>query len=292
MTARRLDGAALAADLRRRTTAEIAVLRQAGLPAPRLDVVLVGEDAASAVYVGRKARACAEVGIDSKVHRRPADAGAGEILDLVRRLSADAAVDGILVQLPLPAAIDAGPILEAVDPDKDVDGFHPVNAGALALGRPRVVPCTPAGILALLHAADVAVAGTRAVVLGRSRIVGRPMALLLVNENATVTIAHSRTQDVAALCRTADLLVVAVGRPGLVTPAFVRPGAVVVDVGMHRLPGPDTRLVGDVDPAVAGVAGALTPVPGGVGPLTVAMLLRNTVDAWRRRHGRTDPAAA
>jgi len=292
MTARRLDGAALAADLRHRTAAEIATLRKTGLPAPRLDVVLVGEDAASAVYVGRKAHACGEVGIDSKVHRLPAHTDAGELLDLVRRLTADASVDGILIQLPLPAAIEAGPILEAVDPDKDVDGFHPVNAGALAQGWPRVVPCTPAGILALLRSSDVPLAGTRAVVLGRSRIVGRPMALLLLQEDATVTICHSRSRNLEALCRTADLLVVAVGRPGLVTPAFVRPGAVVIDVGMHRLPGPVRRLVGDVDPAVAEVAGALTPVPGGVGPLTVAMLLRNTVDAWRRRHGRTDPAAA
>jgi methylenetetrahydrofolate dehydrogenase (NADP+) / methenyltetrahydrofolate cyclohydrolase len=306
VTARRLDGLALAADLNERSAAEVGGLRRAGRPAPGLAVVLVGENPASAVYVRSKQRACEAVGLRSTLHRLPAAAREQDLLSLIETLNRDPETDGILVQLPLPPGIDSARILERVDPLKDVDGFHPVNAGALAQGRPRLVPCTPAGILELLRREAVPLAGARAVVLGRSIIVGRPMALLLLSEDATVTVAHSRSRDLAAICREADVLIAAVGRPGLVTEEFVRPGATVIDVGMNRvtdraladdLVGPGSPrlaewdrkpslLVGDVHPRrVEPVAGALTPVPGGVGPLTVAMLLRNTLAAHRARHG-------
>jgi methylenetetrahydrofolate dehydrogenase (NADP+)/methenyltetrahydrofolate cyclohydrolase len=306
MSARRLDGAALARTLRREVADEVAALGTQGHPAPGLTVVLAGEDPASAVYVSNKSRACEQAGLRSAVHREPADTTTGRLLEQVRALNADDSVDGILVQLPLPPQVDANAVLEAVDPRKDVDGFHPVNAGALAQGKPRLVPCTPAGIVELLRREEIPMKGARAVVLGRSLIVGRPLALLLIGEHATVTVAHSRTRDLPAVCRQADILCVAIGRTGFVTDEFVRPGAAVIDIGINRVTeearvadlfGADSRrmarwrekgqtLVGDVHPRrVEPVAGALTPVPGGVGPLTVAMLLRNTVSAYRERRG-------
>jgi methylenetetrahydrofolate dehydrogenase (NADP+)/methenyltetrahydrofolate cyclohydrolase len=306
MSARRLDGAALARTLRREVADEVIALGSQGHPSPGLHVILAGEDPASAVYVSNKSRACEQAGILSAVHREPAETTTGRLLDRVRALNADDSVDGILVQLPLPPQVDENTVLEAVDPRKDVDGFHPVNAGALAQGKPRLVPCTPAGIVELLRREDVPMKGARAVVLGRSLIVGRPLALLLIGEHATVTVAHSRTRDLPAVCRQADILCVAIGRPGFVTEEFVRPGATVIDVGINPVTeeaqvadlfGPDSRrvarwrekgrtLVGDVHPRrVTPVAGALTPVPGGVGPLTVAMLLKNTVAAYRERRG-------
>ncbi len=306
MTARRLDGAALAATLRAEVATEVADLAREGAPAPGLTVILAGEDPASQVYVGSKDRACQEAGIRSRVDRAPASVTTAGLLERVRALNADPEVDGILVQLPLPRGVDAAQVLAAVDPAKDVDGFHPVNAGALAQGRPALVPCTPAGIMEMLRRESIPISGARAVVLGRSLIVGRPLALLLLGENATVTVAHSRTRDLPAVCREADILAVAIGRPGFVTEAFVKPGAVVVDVGINQVTDParardlfgegsprlarlaekGSTLVGDVHPRrVAPVAGALTPVPGGVGPHTVAMLLRNTLTAYRRRRG-------
>jgi methylenetetrahydrofolate dehydrogenase (NADP+)/methenyltetrahydrofolate cyclohydrolase len=304
MTARILDGAALAAELRRETGARVAELTRAGRRVPGLAVLLAGDDPASTIYVGKKTRACEEAGMVSRVVREPGSSTTASLIEGVEALNRDASVDGILVQLPLPRGVDTPAVLGAVHPDKDVDGFHPINAGALAQGRPRLSPCTPSGILELLRRERIPIAGARAVVVGRSLIVGRPMALILLNESATVTIAHSRTQDLPRVCREADLLVVAAGQPHLITAEHVRPGAVVVDVGMHRLaPGEAAErilagdsqrlatlrrtgsvLVGDVDPAsVAKVAGALTPVPGGVGPLTVALLLRNTVTAYEMR---------
>ncbi len=310
MTARKLDGAALARTLRDEVTAEVKQLTAAGRPAPGLDVILVGEDAASAVYVANKGRACQEAGIRSTIHREDASLDTAALLRRVEALNSDPDVDGILVQLPLPAAVDADRVLEAIDPMKDVDGFHAVNAGALAQGRPRLVPCTPAGVIELLRREAITMSGARAVVMGRSLIVGRPMALLLIGESATVTVVHSRTKDLPAVCREADILVAAIGRPGMVTGEFVKPGATVIDVGINRVTdeadarnyfGADSRrfarftekgstLVGDVNPRlVQPVAGALTPVPGGVGPLTVAMLLKNTLAAY---HARRQPVPA
>ncbi|MFQ5671186.1 MAG: bifunctional methylenetetrahydrofolate dehydrogenase/methenyltetrahydrofolate cyclohydrolase FolD [Acidobacteriota bacterium] len=304
MSARRLDGAALASILRREVAEEIAARTRRGMSPPGLAVVLAGDDAASAVYVRTKRRACREVGIHSSIHRQPADTTTARLLEIVAGLNGNTEVDGILVQLPLPPGVERSSVLEAVDPRKDVDGFHPVNAGALAQGHPRLVPCTPAGVVELLRREGIPMAGARVVVLGRSLIVGRPLALLLVGEHATVTVAHSRTRNLPALCREADILVVAIGRPGFITESFVRPGATVIDVGINRLTdpeavsdlfGPDAPqvdrlrekgsvLVGDVHPRrVSPVAGALTPVPGGIGPLTVAMLLKNTIIAATRR---------
>jgi methylenetetrahydrofolate dehydrogenase (NADP+)/methenyltetrahydrofolate cyclohydrolase len=305
MAARKLDGAALARTLRGEVAAEVQQITAAGGPPPGLDVILVGEDPASAVYVRNKGKACEEAGIRSTIHRESPDLDTETLLGKVEALNADPTVDGILVQLPLPAGVDADRVLEAIDPAKDVDGFHAVNAGALAQGRPRLVPCTPAGIIELLRRDEVVMAGARAVVMGRSLIVGRPMALLLIGEHATVTVVHSRTRDLPGVCREADILVAAIGRPAMVTDAFVKPGAAVVDVGINRVTdeeqardyfGEDSirfarfkekgsTLVGDVHPRlVQPVAGALTPVPGGVGPLTVAMLLKNTLTAYRARH--------
>jgi methylenetetrahydrofolate dehydrogenase (NADP+)/methenyltetrahydrofolate cyclohydrolase len=250
-----------------------------------LAVVLVGEDAASAVYVRNKDRAAKAAGLDSQTVRLPATALEAELLEVVARLNADPDVDGILVQLPLPPQIRTRAVIEAVDPAKDVDGFHPLNVGRLADGLPSLVPCTPLGVMKLLAAADVRPAGARALVLGRSTIVGRPMAALLTHADATVTVAHSRTRDLPAECRRAEILIAAVGRPELVRGDWVAPGAVVVDVGINRLA--DGRLVGDVAFAeCVGHAAAITPVPGGVGPMTIACLLENTVAAsMRRREG-------
>ncbi|MFM8706635.1 MAG: bifunctional 5,10-methylenetetrahydrofolate dehydrogenase/5,10-methenyltetrahydrofolate cyclohydrolase, partial [Planctomycetia bacterium] len=262
---------------------------------PRLVVVLVGDLAATGSYVQSKAAAAARVGIDSEVIRMPAAATTGELVALVTSIARDAhgPADGILVQLPLPEHVDAVAVLDAVPPDRDVDGFHPENAGLLSQGRPRFVPCTAAGVQRMLIDAGIETAGRHAVIVGRSDIVGKPLALLLAARgpggDATVTICHSRSADLAAVTRQADILVAAVGRPRLVTAEMVKPGAAVIDVGINRIAGPDGtgRLVGDVDyDAVRGVAGWISPVPGGVGPLTVAMLLANTVLAAELRAGR------
>lgn len=249
---------------------------------PGLHVVLAGDDAASAVYVRNKEKAAEEVGMAGAVHRLPASVSQAELLALVQRLNADPTVDGILVQLPLPKGVSAEPVLDAVDPAKDVDGFHPVNVGALWTGKAGLVPCTPRGCMRLLREAGAELVGARAVVIGRSNIVGKPMAALLLAEHATVTLAHSRTRDLPGVCLQADVIVAAVGRAKMVKSEWVKPGAIVIDVGMNR--DEHGKLCGDVDFAgVEPVAGALTPVPGGVGPMTIAMLLDNTLRAARAR---------
>ncbi len=280
MTARVIDGKAVAARLR----AEIAA-RAAGLPfRPGLTVVLVGDDPASQVYVRSKERAAEAAGFAGRSIRLPATTGQSELLALVEGLNRDATVDGILVQLPLPAGLDAQAVIAAIDPAKDVDGLHPQNAGRLALGMQGLVPCTPLGAMRLLSAAGVALRGARALVLGRSVLVGRPVAALLTAADATVTLAHSRTRDLATECRRAEVLVAAVGRAEMVQGDWIAPGATVIDVGINRLP--DGRLVGDVAyDAAARVAGAITPVPGGVGPMTIACLLENTLTAAVARRG-------
>jgi len=276
MTAILMDGRAVAARVRAQVAAEVESFGARVC----LATVLVGDDPASHVYVGWKHDASAEAGIESRDHRLPAATPESELLDLVAELNADDDVDGILVQLPLPSHMDESKVTSSVDPAKDVDGLHPLNAGRLFLGEPLHVPATPLGIMRMLEEYGVELRGKNAVVIGRSEIVGKPIAMLLLAEHATVTICHSRTADLAAHTREADVLVAAVGRPGLVTPEMVKPGAAVVDVGINRT---DTGLVGDVDPAVAEVAGLITPVPGGVGPMTIAMLLRNTLAAARHR---------
>ena len=280
MTARILDGKALGAKLRAGLAARIA-----GLPfKPGLRVVRVGEDPASGVYVRNKDRAAAEAGFDSATIHLPETTTEADLLAEITRLNADPAVDGILVQLPLPAHIRAEAAIAAVDPRKDVDGFHPLNAGRLAAGEPGLVPCTPRGVMHLLAEAGVALRGARALVLGRSQIVGRPMAQLLLGADCTVTIAHSRTRDLPAECRRAEILIAAAGRAEMVRGDWIAPGAVVIDVGINRLP--DGKLVGDVAYAEAlGHAGAITPVPGGVGPMTIACLLENTLEAALARRG-------
>jgi methylenetetrahydrofolate dehydrogenase (NADP+)/methenyltetrahydrofolate cyclohydrolase len=272
MTARLLDGKKLAAQRRAALAARI---REAGFT-PGLAVVRVGDDPASAVYVRNKARAAAEAGIAAATHHLPAETPEPALLDLIARLNADPEVDAILVQLPLPAGIDAERVIAAIDPAKDVDGFHPLNAGRLALGMPGILPCTPAGVLALIEETGLTLAGCEAVVVGRSRIVGRPMALLLLNRDASVTILHSRSREPAALCRRADLVIAAAGRPRLIGAEWIKPGAVVIDVGINRTA--EGGLVGDVDfDALLPRASWITPVPGGVGPMTIAMLLENTL---------------
>jgi methylenetetrahydrofolate dehydrogenase (NADP+)/methenyltetrahydrofolate cyclohydrolase len=280
MTARILDGKALAARLRARVAARA---RAEGL-VPGLRVIRVGDDPASVVYVRNKDRAAAEAGFDSATILLPADTTEPALLAEIARLNSDPAVDGILVQLPLPPQIRADAVLDAVDPAKDVDGFHPVNAGLLATGRPRLVPCTPRGVMHLLAEAGVALPGARVKIIGRSTIVGRPLAQLLLAADATVTVLHSRTRDLPAECRRAEVLIAAAGRPELVRGDWVSEGAVIVDVGINRLP--DGRLVGDVAFAEAAArAEAITPVPGGVGPMTIACLLENTLDAAIARRG-------
>ncbi len=288
MSATIIDGKAVAAALRSRLAGEVTTLAGTGIT-PGLAVVLVGEDAASQVYVRNKAKQTREIGMASFEHRLPVDTPEADLLALVARLNADEAVDGILVQLPLPDHIDAQKVIAAIDPDKDVDGFHPVNAGRLATGLPGLVPCTPLGCVILAKSASPDLSGMEAVVVGRSNIVGKPVAQLLLAENCTVTMAHSRSRDLPAICRRADLLVAAVGRPEMVRGDWIKPGAIVIDVGINRVPNPDagdgkTRLVGDVafDEARM-VAGAITPVPGGVGPMTIACLLQNTLTAARQR---------
>ena len=288
MTARIIDGRAHALRLRRQVRDEVAALMAAGRPAPCLAVVLVGDHPPSQVYVRAKEEAAREAGIAPRDHRLAADTPEDALLDLIACLNADPEVDGILVQLPLPPHMAPARVLAAISPAKDVDGFHPENAGRLALGLPGFVPCTPLGCLFLIEETLGQLAGCEALVIGRSAIVGRPMASLLLNRSATVTIAHSQTRDLPDLCRRAELVVAAAGRPELVRGSWLRPGATVIDVGINRVAGPDgrTRLVGDVAFAEAvTVAGAITPVPGGVGPMTIACLLANVVKAARARAG-------
>jgi len=304
---RLLDGNAVAAQIRQSVLPDVhAFTERAGRP-PGLGIILVGNDPGSEIYVRNKIRAGTESGLWVDLNRLPESASLDQLLALVHRLNVSAVHDGILVQAPLPAAMGKGAsqrVFDAIDPDKDVDGFHPVNVGRLVQGRAHLMPCTPSGVIEMLDRAGIAIAGTRAVIIGRSEIVGKPMAMLLLHRDATVTICHSKTPDLPGLARTADILVAAIGRAGFVTPAFVKPGATVIDVGINRVTDADearrlfepgsSRLadferrgsivVGDVHPGVAAVAGALTPVPGGVGPLTIAMLLKNTVTAAQARH--------
>jgi len=300
-----LDGNKIAAQIRSEVAEQVRALAAAG-HLPGLAVILAGEDHASAIYVRSKIKACQEVGIHSEKITASASVTTQELLAEVARLNQRDDIDGILVQLPLPAQVDSQHVLLAVDPEKDVDGFHPVNVGKLATQRPTLVPCTPAGVMEILLRNHIAIAGRRAVVVGRSQVVGRPMALMLLNHDATVTICHSKTRDLPDITRQADILVVAVGQAGLVRESWVKPGATVIDVGINRVTdqakfeelfaGDAARektfaekgsvVAGDVHPRVAEVAGAITPVPGGVGPLTIAMLLENTVKACRMRRGR------
>jgi methylenetetrahydrofolate dehydrogenase (NADP+)/methenyltetrahydrofolate cyclohydrolase len=306
MSAKLLDGKAVAARVREEVAEGARALETDEGIVPGLTVVIVGEDPASQVYVRNKRRSALKAGMKSEVLPLPADTPREELLALVDRLNADPGVHGILVQLPLPGHLDEQEVILRIDPDKDVDGFHPINAGRLLVGAPGFVPCTPLGILELLRRYEIAMKGAEAVIIGRSNIVGKPMGVLLLREHATVTLCHSRTRELASVARRADILVAAIGRAGLVTDEFVKPGAVVIDVGMNRVTeaaaaedlfaGQEKRLesfrdkgsalVGDVHPArVAPVAGWLTPVPGGVGPLTIALLLRNTLEAARRAAG-------
>ncbi|WP_395612604.1 bifunctional methylenetetrahydrofolate dehydrogenase/methenyltetrahydrofolate cyclohydrolase FolD [Allosphingosinicella sp.] len=292
MTAALIDGKAFAQGLRDRVADAVPGFVAATGRAPGLAVVLVGEDPASAVYVRSKGKATLAAGMASFEHRLDASTGQEELLALVRRLNADEIVDGILVQLPLPPQIDEQAVIAAIDPDKDVDGFHVVNAGRLAVGEDGMVPCTPLGCLMLLKDRLGDLSGLDAVVIGRSNIVGKPMAQLLLRENCTVTIAHSRTKDLPDVVRRADVVVAAVGRPEMVTGDWLKPGATVIDVGINRIDAGEgkTKLVGDVDFSSASpVAGAITPVPGGVGPMTIAVLLRNCLVAAHARAGLTAP---
>jgi methylenetetrahydrofolate dehydrogenase (NADP+)/methenyltetrahydrofolate cyclohydrolase len=306
MPARILDGTKIASDIRSEVAAEVKAMAAAGMR-PGLAVVLVGHNPASEIYVRGKVKASEEVGIYSEQHTPPETATTDELLALVEDLNRRDEIDGILVQLPLPSHVDSKRILMAVDPAKDVDGFHPVNVGFLSTQRPGLVPCTPAGVIEVLKRSNIPIAGREAVVVGRSDIVGKPAAMLLLNANATVTVCHSKTHDLPAVCRRADILVAAIGRAGMITGDFVKPGATVIDVGMNKVSDPaefqrlfgsglekhaqreatfrkkGSTLVGDVHPEVAEVAGALTPVPGGVGPLTIAMLMYNTVKAAKMR---------
>src|ERR1700693_4051112 len=289
MTATIIDGKAVAENLRREIAQQVAQLHQSHGIKPGLAVVLVGNDPASEVYVGSKSRSTVEAGMNSFEHRLGDKTSQAELLALIARLNADNAVDGILVQLPLPAHIDSTVVLEAVDPAKDVDGFHPVNVGRVATGAGGIVPCTPLGLLMLIKSLHTPLGGLEALIVGRSNIVGKPMVQLLLGEQCTVTIAHSRTRDLPGRCRQADILVAAIGRPQMIRGDWVKPGAIVIDVGINRLPaeaGGKSRLVGDVAFEEARqVAGAITPVPGGVGPMTIACLLRNTLQAARVRRG-------
>lgn len=302
--ARVLDGVAIAGEIKAEVAVEVAALKALGIQ-PGLAVVLVGEVAASEIYVRSKRRTCAELGIYSELITPPATVTTDELLALIAQLNARDEIDGILIQLPLPAHVDTRRLLEAVQPEKDVDGFHPVNAGRLQTNRPALAPCTPAGIMEILRRSDIAVHGRYAVVVGRSNIVGKPAAMMLVNASATVTVCHRFTPDIGRYTRDADILVVAVGKPELVTPEMIKPGAVLIDVGINRLteaseverlfPGDAARaegfrkrgstVVGDIAPAAFALASAYTPVPGGVGALTIAMLMQNTVTAARLRRG-------
>ena len=285
MTAVRIDGKAVAEKVRAQVAKDVEAF---GGPVC-LATILVGDDPASHVYVGKKHDAASEAGIETRDHRLPESTQESEVLELLDELNADDTVDGILVQLPLPAHMDEPRVIAAIDPDKDVDGLHPLNSGRLLLGKPLHVPATPLGVMVMLEEYGVELEGKKAVVVGRSELAGKPMAMLLLAENATVTICHSRTADLVAETRAADVLVAAIGRPGLITPDFVKPGAVVVDIGVTRT---EEGLRGDVDRAVAEVASYLTPVPGGVGPMTIAMLLRNTLAAAQHRRQTHHPGVA
>jgi methylenetetrahydrofolate dehydrogenase (NADP+)/methenyltetrahydrofolate cyclohydrolase len=302
MTARILDGTKIAAEIRAEVAAEVKTLASAGIR-PGLAVVLVGHNPASEVYVRGKVKSSHEVGLHSEQHSPAETATTEELLALIDSLNRRDEIDGILVQLPLPPQVDSKKVLLAVDPAKDVDGFHPMNVGYLSTQRPGLVPCTPAGVMEILRRSGIPVAGQEAVVVGRSDIVGKPVAMLLLNQNATVTVCHSKTRDLPGVCRRADILVAAIGRAGMVTRDFVRPGATVIDVGINKVTEraefdrlfagnakrletfttKGSTLVGDVHPEVAEVAGAITPVPGGVGPLTIALLMANTVKAAKLR---------
>jgi len=293
MSARIIDGKIIAADLRGKVAAEVARVKREHALVPGLAVVLVGSDPASEVYVRNKAKQTEAAGMASFEHKLPADTVQKDLLALIAKLNADSAVHGILVQLPLPAGLDSQVVIDAIDPTKDVDGLNPVNAGRLATGLPALTPCTPLGCIILAKTVHASLQGMNAVVIGRSNLVGRPLVQLLLNENATVTIAHSRTRDLPAICRQADLLLAAVGKPEMVRADWIKPGATVIDVGINRLPTVDgkTRLVGDVAYQEAlSVAGAITPVPGGVGQMTVACLLVNTLRAACAIKGLPKPA--
>ncbi len=311
MPATLLDGNKIAAEIRGEVAADVKALSAAGMR-PGLAVVLVGNNPASEIYVRGKVKSCEEVGIYSEKLTPPDTISTPELLELVLELNRRDEIDGILVQLPLPPQVDSKQILMAVDPAKDVDGFHPVNVGFLSTQRPGLVPCTPAGIMEILKRSNIPVAGQEAVVVGRSDIVGKPTAMLLINANATVTVCHSKTRDLPGVCRRADILVAAIGRAGMITRDFVKPGATVIDVGMNKVTEraefdrlfagnmkreesfrtKGSTLVGDAHPNAAEVAGAITPVPGGVGPLTIAMLMANTVKAAKMRRGSRMPARA
>jgi methylenetetrahydrofolate dehydrogenase (NADP+)/methenyltetrahydrofolate cyclohydrolase len=292
MTASIIDGKAFAAELRGKVAGHVARLAADHGVVPGLAVVLVGEDPASQVYVGSKGKMTVEVGMRSFTHRLTADTDEARLLGLIQTLNNDPEVHGILVQLPLPAHLDSDLVINAIDPAKDVDGFHISNVGLLATGQKAMVPCTPLGCLLMLRAHHGSLSGMEAVVIGRSNIVGKPMAQLLLGESCTVTVAHSRTRDLAAVVRRADIVVAAVGRARMVPGDWIKPGATVIDVGINRVDAGEgkTRLVGDVDfDSAAAVAGAITPVPGGVGPMTIACLLANTVTACCRAHGLPEP---
>jgi methylenetetrahydrofolate dehydrogenase (NADP+)/methenyltetrahydrofolate cyclohydrolase len=304
MSASILDGTKIAAQIRAEVAAEVNALASAGLR-PGLAVILAGHNPASEIYVRGKVKSSEEVGIYSEKHTPPEAVSTQELLDLVIELNRRDEIDGILVQLPLPRQVDAKAVLMAVDPAKDVDGFHPMNVGFLSTQRPGLVPCTPAGIMEILKRSRIPIAGQEAVVVGRSDIVGKPTAMLLLNDNATVTVCHSKTRDLPGVCRRADILVAAIGRAGMITRDYVKPGTTVIDVGMNKVTdraefdrlfagnakreeifrSKGSTLVGDVHPEVADIAGAITPVPGGVGPLTIAMLMANTLRAMRLRRG-------
>jgi methylenetetrahydrofolate dehydrogenase (NADP+) / methenyltetrahydrofolate cyclohydrolase len=312
MPARILDGSRIAHEIRSEVAAEVKAMASAGVR-PGLAVILVGHNPASEIYVRGKVKACEEVGVYSEQHTPPESVTTAELLALVEELNRDNNIDGILVQLPLPPQVDSKQVLMAVDPGKDVDGFHPVNVGFLSTQRAGLVPCTPAGVIEILKRSSIPIAGQEAVVVGRSDIVGKPAAMLLLNANATVTVCHSKTHDLPGVCRRADILVAAIGRAGMITRDFVKPGATVIDVGMNKVTdaaefrrlfgeglasnskreetfrSKGSTLVGDVHPEVAEVAGALTPVPGGVGPLTIAMLMYNTVKAAKMHRGSRVP---
>jgi methylenetetrahydrofolate dehydrogenase (NADP+) / methenyltetrahydrofolate cyclohydrolase len=283
MTAKILDGKKIAAQITEKTRTDIERFKTETGITPGLTVIIVGEDPASKVYVGRKHKACNDAGIVSQVIVLPAAVAEDELLRRVEQLNADPQVHGILVQLPLPRHINADLVLERIDPDKDVDGFHPVNVGNLSIGRENLVPCTPYGVIKMLELSGLSMEGKRAVIIGRSNIVGKPMAMLLLTRNATVTVCHSRTKDLASVVREGDIVVAAIGKPGFVTREMINPGAIVIDVGINRV---GDKLVGDVSyDEVAEVASYITPVPGGVGPLTIAMLLHNTLRAAKIQNG-------
>ena len=284
-TAKIIDGKAVAARIREEIAQQVAALKRERPVPPGLAVILVGDDPASQVYVRSKERQAQEAGFKSVAYRRPSDISEEQLITLIEGLNEDPTIDGILVQLPLPAHIDEAVVINAISPAKDVDGFHPINVGRLMTGEPSLLPCTPFGCLTLLKRTLGDLSGLDAVVVGRSNIVGKPMAALLLRENCTVTVAHSRTRNLPEVCRRADILVAAVGKPGFVKAEWIKPGATVIDVGINRVPTDDggSRLVGDVDfAAAAAVAGAITPVPGGVGPMTIAMLLKNTLESYCR----------